>query len=415
MKKYLFPLACLLAVTSIQAQTFVTQTDGYVQRLYNSKAIEFLADYDSKHSTFESASVVIYDKDFNKKKSFQYDGLKDKYIYNIVQTWSRGSDLVISSDISSRVFAKVADYPDANSLYYAIYEYLDYAYSYYTFSEVGDTIYGINIEYFDDEKKYPYNVIKFYKKYDAEEGVNVWIFEETNYNYSFEYKGEWEILESDTTYYTYSFEVPEEGYRDVNSNGTYFNPITADMLDDDANTYEYMAPIYGIGEFKESTYNSEDRDGDGETDIKRMVAGAVILGYDVYSDGKKAFNLDFDKSVGNSLSTVYIVDGIPYFIFNDGNVFRYDKNTTSLQNVVEHTPFSIRKKSECVEINLGRECEKRCEIVVTSVEGKTYMHQTVAAGTKTININTNRLANGIYNFSIIEDGNVVDNGKIIIR
>ena len=102
-------------------------------------------------------------------------------------------------------------------------------------------------------------------------------------------------------------------------------------------------------------------------------------------------------------------------MFYDGNIFRYDKNTTSLQNVIERAPFSIRKKSECVEVDLGRECEKQCEIVVTSVEGKTYMRQTVSVGTKTVNINTNRLVNGIYNFSIIEEGKVVDNGKIIIR
>ncbi len=83
--------------------------------------------------------------------------------------------------------------------------------------------------------------------------------------------------------------------------------------------------------------------------------------------------------------------------------------------MVERAPFRIRKKSECVEVDLGRECEKQCEIVVTSVEGKTYMRQTVSAGTKNVNINTNRLASGIYNFSIIEEGKVVDNGKIIIR
>lgn len=422
MKKYLFSLACLLAVTSIQAQTFVTQTDGYLQRVYNSKAIEFVVDHDSKYSTEESASVDIYDKDFKKKKSFQCDGLKDEYISRIEQTWARGSKLVISSNINSSVFAKTADYPDINSLYYAVYDYYGAkeSYYYYHISIVEDTIYGIfndHDNYYDVytyDYKYPYNVDKFYKKYDAEEGANVWILEKIKYNYSLEYKGEWEMLTSDTTYYGYNFETPEDGLLDVNTNFRNYAYITADMLDNDASTYEYMAPIYGLGEFEEEKYDSEDRDGDGETDIKRMVARAVILSYDVYSDGKKVFSLDFDKPTGSYLPYIYIVDGVPYFIF-DKNIFRYDKNTTSLQNVVERTPFSIRKKSECVEVDLGRECEKQCEIVVTSVEGKTYMRQTVSAGTKNVNINTNRLASGIYNFSIIEEGKVVDNGKIIIR
>lgn len=423
MKKYLFSLACLLAVTSIQAQTFVTQTDGYLQRVYNSKAIEFVVDHDSKYSTEESASVDIYDKDFKKKKSFQCDGLKDEYIGSIKQTWARGSKLVISSNINSSVFAKIADYPDINSLYYAVYDYYGAkeSYYYYHISIVEDTIYGIfndHDNYYDVytyDYKYPYNVDKFYKKYDAEEGANVWILEKIKYNYSLEYKGEWEMLETDTTYQIYSCVVPWDGFIDANTNFRGSPSYSADLLDNDASTYEYMVSVYHLGEFEEDTYSSTDRDGDGEIDYKKMVARAVILAYDVYSDGKKAFSLDFGKAVINDLSYIYVIDGIPYFMFYDGNVFRYDKNTTSLQNVVERAPFSIRKKSECVEINLGRECEKQCEIVVTSVEGKTYMRQTVSVGTKTVNINTNRLVNGIYNFSIIEEGKVVDNGKIIIR
>lgn len=121
---------------------------------------------------------------------------------------------------------------------------------------------------------------------------------------------------------------------------------------------------------------------------------------------------------------IYIIDGETYFV-SDGRkendeyyttyIYRYDKQTNAIEQVQEFKSSTIRKNNDIVEIDLGQECDNKCEIIVTSVAGEQCARKQVAAGTRVVNIDTRGFANGIYNFSIMDNGKVIDNGKIIIR
>ena len=326
MKKFLFTLGCLMAVTLVQAQTLVAQLKGeFLVPIFNScnKAI-FVLDYEEPEQNDE---IVFYDSKFDIIKSIAaYTG--EEYTSRKTEVWER--------KLSGAA-----------------------------------------------------------------------------------YQGDWEMTSTESE--KSKVEIEEWiSYRNVNKN-IYgeSEKFTVDVFDNDVNTIEYLVPVY---ELQDSPYYiyEDDRDGDGEIDYKRVVYYSYATSYDLYSDGVKKGRINCP------IEYIYIIDGDTYFVSSDDRkendeyiyttcIYHYDKQTNAIEQVQEFKSTTIRKNNDIVEIGLGHECDNKCEIVVTSANGKQYARKQVAAGTRVVNIDTRGFANGIYNFSIMDNGKVIENGKIIIR
>lgn len=396
-----------MAVTLVQAQTLVTQFNvEYLKHVLNlsNKAI-FAIDSE------EANEIVFYDSKFNIIKSLAYTG--DEYTSEKTEIWERKCTGV-AIDYEDEIYGGDLAV-DINTPIDSIIKLMGF--ENYIQENKGDTIciyYADSYNFFEYDtygSKYPYVVTYIWKSNEA------YYFSKCERRYYISYQGDWEI--TSTTDDNSRIEIIGFDYYDINKSTHFeYEEFTADVFDNDVNTIEYFVPIY---ELKESRYYYEsDRDGDGEIDYKKIVYYAEKIGYDLYSDGIKICRIDFN------IDCIYIADGEIYFKQNEYTnendeytctmyIYRYDKQTNAIEQVQEFKSSTIRKNNDIVEIDLGQECDNKCEIIVTSVAGEQCARKQVAAGTRVVNIDTRGFANGIYNFSIMDNGKVVNNGKIIIR
>ena len=411
MKKFLFTLGCLMAVTLVQAQTLVTQLKGdFLVPIFNScnKAI-FTLGYDG---TEQNDEIVFYDSKFNIIKKLAYTG--DEYTSEKREIWERKCTGPAIRYEYER-YRDILDV-DINTPIDSIIKSMGF--ENYIQENKGDTIciYDADsynfYEYDTYGSKYPDEVTYIWKSNEA------YYFSKCERRYYISYQGDWEI--TSTTDVNKRIRSAGLDYYDINKSISYeYENFTADVFDNDVNTIEYFVPIYELKE-RSYSYINDDRDGDGEIDYKVIDYYADEIGYDLYSDGIKICRIDFN------INGIYIADGEIYFRQNeytDENdeytctmyIYRYDKQTNAIEKVQEFKSSTIRKNNDIVEIDLGQECDNKCEIIVTSVAGEQCARKQVAAGTRVVNIDTRGFANGIYNFSIMDNGKVVNNGKIIIR
>lgn len=394
-----------MAVTLVQAQTLVTQLKGeYLVPIFNScnKAIFTLG----IEGPEQNDEIVFYDSKFNIIKRLAYTG--DEYTSGKTEIWERKcTGVAIDFERMLDCFEAKGGTPiDSIAKSLGIENYIQ--------ENKGDTIciYDADSDNFHEYdtfgSKYPKIVFYIYEYYKGY--LSIEIYERRYYN---SYQGDWEI--TSTTDVNSRIEITEFTYIDINkSTRLDFQDFTADVFDNDVNTIEYLVPIYELKESRYS-YSDDDRDSDGEIDYKEIVYYAETIGYDLYSDGIKICRIDVPIS-----TSIYIADGETYFRQNDYTnctmyIYRYDKQTNAIEQVQEFKSSTIRKNNDIVEIDLGQECDNKCEIIVTSVAGEQCARKQVAAGTRVVNIDTRGFANGIYNFSIMDNGKVIDNGKIIIR
>ena len=407
MKKFLFTLGCLMAVTLVQAQTLVAQLKGeYLVPIFNScnKAIFTLGNEGPE----QNDEIVFYDSKFNIIKRLAYTG--EEYTSRKTEVWERKCTGVAIDDKNEIDWG----YVDINTPIDSIIKLMGF--ENYIQENKGDTIciYDADSvtfhEYDTYGSKYPYEVTYIWKS------NGVYYYSKYKFYYRSSYQGDWEMTSTESE--KSKVEIEEWiSYRNVSKN-IYgeSQKFTVDVFDNDVNTIEYFVPIY---ELKESRYSREsDRDDDGEIDYKEIVYYADEIAYDLYSDGVKKGRINFP------IEYIYIIDGETYFV-SDGRkendeyytiyIYHYDKQTNAIEQVQEFKSSTIRKNNDIVEIDLGQECDNKCEIIVTSVAGEQCARKQVAAGTRVVNIDTRGFANGIYNFSIMDNGKVIDNGKIIIR
>ena len=397
-----------MAVTLVQAQTLVTQFNAdYLNHVFNlsNKAIFAM-------ESEEANEIVFYDSKFNIIKSLAYTG--DEYTSEKTEIWERkctGVAIDYEDEIHGGDLAV-----DINTPIDSIIKWMGF--ENYIQENKGDTIciYDADsynfYEYDTYGSKYPYEVTYIWKSNEA------YYFSKCERRYYNSYQGDWEI--TSTTDVNNRIEIIGFDYFDINKSTRFeYEDFTADVFDNDVNTIEYFVPIYELKEERYSPYE-RDLDGDGEIDYKERVYYAEKIGYDLYSDGIKICRIDFP------IYDIYIADGEIYFTQFETNkendeytytiyIYRYDKQTNAIEQIQEFKSSTIRKNNDIVEIDLGQECDNKCEIIVTSVAGEQCARKQVAAGTRVVNIDTRGFANGIYNFSIMDNGKVVNNGKIIIR
>lgn len=199
--------------------------------------------------------------------------------------------------------------------------------------------------------------------------------------------------------------------------------------------WEFLRPIY-----TESVYNTRerDRDDDGEIDYKEIT----------YRDRLKAYEIVSED--GNVLSSFLVPEGDyydPRLILWDGEtyfgicvekkieeddytedylyeeymvIYSIDKNASSVKKIAS-TPAmrvspALAERNSTVNVTLDAETVKNGgELIITDSNGRTVGRSHVEAGQTSVPVTTDRMGSGVYNITLTEKGQKVENARIIVK
>lgn len=101
--------------------------------------------------------------------------------------------------------------------------------------------------------------------------------------------------------------------------------------------------------------------------------------------------------------------------------YEIKKDGTGIQKVREmrggmNIRPTVANREEQITITLNEENSNVArELVVTGVNGQLVDRRTIPAGKNTVKMNAAMLRSGMYNFTLQKKGQVVDNGKVIVK
>ncbi len=193
--------------------------------------------------------------------------------------------------------------------------------------------------------------------------------------------------------------------------------------------WEFLRPIY-----TEVVYNTResDRDDDGEIDYKEITYRDKVKAYEIVSEG------------GNVLSSFLVPEGddyTPRIVKWDGEVYfgisvekeishynyeeytaiySIDKNASSVKKIAS-TPAmrvspALAERNSTVNVTLDAETVKNGgELIITDSNGRTVGRSHVEAGQTSVPVTTDRMGSGVYNITLTEKGQKVENARIIVK
>lgn len=197
--------------------------------------------------------------------------------------------------------------------------------------------------------------------------------------------------------------------------------------------WEFLRPTYKEVAISDSYYE-RDRDGDGEVDYKQTRYINKLKAYEVISEE------------GNVLSTIPVPEGdwyYPLLIQWDGEVYfgisvedveqddgyyyeeytiiySIDKNASSVKKIAS-TPAmrvspALAERNSTVNVTLDAETVKNGgELIITDSNGRTVGRSHVEAGQTSVPVTTDRMGSGVYNITLTEKGQKVENAHIIVK
>lgn len=122
-------------------------------------------------------------------------------------------------------------------------------------------------------------------------------------------------------------------------------------------------------------------------------------------------------------SVVRLFDKL-YLVFSSSPVsFLYEINpqskTVGIKQVAANAPmmsfFSQQPNHRSLRLDLAHPAKAGQTLVVTDMSGRRVAQQPLEAGQKQVSISTHRLPSATYNFTLLENGRVLENGKVIVQ
>lgn len=92
-----------------------------------------------------------------------------------------------------------------------------------------------------------------------------------------------------------------------------------------------------------------------------------------------------------------------------------DKQTTSIQKVAESKGSVIKTAKSSVKVQLHSATSGDGEVAITAMNGQLVKKVQIPAEIKSVEISTEDMQSGIYNFTVSKEGKVLENGKIAIK
>ena len=249
------------------------------------------------------------------------------------------------------------------------------------------------------------------------------------------YTGEWvkeeELYSSESLHYMLPIHI-----------GQIFDPEDVSLLFatqtffNNDEKWEFLRPVYTETINPNSYYTYEkDRDGDGEIDYKQTRYENKMKAYEVVSeDGNVlttiavpeadyytplAIQWDGETYFGISVTTE-IEEDEDYYYERFTNIYSIDKNASRVKEIAS-TPAmrvspALAERNSTVNVTLDAETAKNGgELVITDSNGRTVGRSYVEAGQTSVPVTTDRMGSGVYNITLTEKGQKVENARIIVK
>ncbi len=204
--------------------------------------------------------------------------------------------------------------------------------------------------------------------------------------------------------------------------------VISQSLFNDDEKYEFLLPELAVFES-----SSENWNGNVNTTYLHRPIGFKI----VSEDGVTLHSLILNEEKNPDMrcyAYVTNLDDKTYLMVNyyasgeenDYDVTRFyeikkDGSGTNIQKVREmrggmNIRPTVANRDEQITITLDEENSSVArELVVTGVNGQLVGRRTIPAGENTIQVNAAMMRSGMYNFTLQKKGQVVDNGKVIVK
>lgn len=222
-------------------------------------------------------------------------------------------------------------------------------------------------------------------------------------------------------------------YKSETSFGESYAVMSQTLFNNDEN-YEIIVPVYG-GEVIYQKENSSER---------TVYRNYVVTSLNIVSEtGEVLYTLEagdnkfmsLDEGYGNFIVKI---GNKTYLVIPIGNLtpdrwgewyYRYDfyrwyeicKETNSI-NFVRETRGSmnirptVANSDEEITITLNEENSNTArELIITGVNGQLVDRRDIPAGENTVTVSAAMMRSGMYNFTLQKKGEIMDNGKVIVK
>ncbi len=243
---------------------------------------------------------------------------------------------------------------------------------------------------------------------------------------------QWETIkeEENASQYAY-FTPPSYDNYDNNTNGEI--RISQNFFNNDEK-YEFIVPTYAINTEGDISYTDflDSNYGDEEFAYKRYIRyDSYPQGFNVVNeDGNILHTFDLPKNEGITYLQMFTFNSKNYFVVYQDvwetedatytDIYEIDNQTSDIKKVQQLSNFSIQprtpRRNEPVTVELlENEANQNHEVIVTSTDGRVAQRTTLHAGNKAVRLNTSRLNAGLYNVTVLKNGQKVESAKIIVR
>lgn len=195
--------------------------------------------------------------------------------------------------------------------------------------------------------------------------------------------------------------------------------------------YDNNSSMYGMASITQTLFNNDDKYEYicGVGDVKNEYGETINTGLKVLADdGECLYEFQGNISPYEGVMVIHI-NGKSYLrIVEDHGDWRYtthflkiEKNANRIQEIrqmkgrMNITP-TIADRDTQITITLNEENSNVArELVVTGVNGQLVGRRDIPAGENSVQIPASMLRSGMYNFTLQQKGQVVDNGKVIVK
>lgn len=439
MKKiYLGALSCLLAMgASAQKVTTMYTMDGTYS--IGSIAKDFTNTgkgivYTMEEMEDYATEFKLYDEQFNPTHTFS---VKANENYNRNVTEKRKAVVTeqykVSSDYTESYKRWYRTYKSGNISFAvdSIVEFINYSYKFVdSICVVNDSVRFIT-SYYQEEtegKSYP----AYYYRYKDSELCAVTV------SYNSAYTGEWV---TEVNHYDDDFTVVL-GYYDMDASthtGEGYTGIlfgTQSLFNND-NKLEFIREAYE--EVLDGEPQERDRDGDGEVDYRQTRYEDRTKAFEIINEDNEvlatiecpansvySYPMIFKWGANHYLAIRsqfrgdYIEEYYGYEYTYSWNIYLIENETNSVRKVNAAPLMSVMpvlaERNSTVNVTLDAETAKNGgELIITDSNGRTVGRSYVEAGQTSVPVTTDRMGSGVYNITLTEKGQKVENARIIVK
>ena len=202
--------------------------------------------------------------------------------------------------------------------------------------------------------------------------------------------------------------------------------ITQNLFNDDAK-YELLLPVMEV--FENSSYN--DWSGTLTTEYRHEPIGYKIVSEEGALLHELIINTEKDKDMEIDAYVLTLGDKNYFLVYSDRDTeegysdriarfYEIKKDGSGIQKVREvrggmNIRPTIADRDAQITITLDDESNVARELIITGVNGQLVERRAIPAGENTVQVSAAMMRSGMYNFTLQKKGEIVDNGKVIVK